>query len=83
MCVILTGCNVGMTPSGGSDAQVRAGMDALPLDQQAKIIMMSPAPMEHKMKQIQDAYAKAGKPVPPEYQSGGASPPGSGAPAHG
>ena len=61
----LGGCaNIGSTPSGGSDAQVKAAFDNLPLDQQVKSIMSSPAPQAHKEEMIRKAYAKAGKEVP-------------------
>ncbi len=69
---LTAGCNVGMTPSGGSDAQVKAAYDAMPIDERAKVQMASPAPLEQKLKRIQDMYAKEGKPVPAQYQSGAA-----------
>lgn len=58
------GCNVGMTPSGGSDAEVKAAFDKLPLEDRAKSILSSPAPMDFKKKRIEAMYAKEGKKVP-------------------
>jgi len=65
------GCNVGQTPAGGSDADVKAYFDKQPLDVRAKQIMGSPAPTEQKLARIKDMYKKEGKEVPAEFLQGG------------
>lgn len=62
---------IGMSPAGGTDAEVKAFFDHQPVDVRAKEYMMSPAPMDQKIKKIKEWYAKEGKPVPAEYQGGG------------
>ncbi len=66
----LTGCNVGMAPAGGSDAEVKAFFDKQPLDVRAKQTMASPAPYDFKIKKIKEMYQKEGKEVPAEYLQG-------------
>jgi len=62
---LLVGCDkIGQTPGGGSDADVKAAFDKLPIEKRVKIEMMSPAPMDMKRQRIKDMYAKEGKPVP-------------------
>ncbi len=78
---VLVGCDkIGQTPSGGSDEEVKAAFDKLPLDVRCKSIMGSMAPMDFKMKKIKEMYAKEGKPVPPELLQGGGAIPQSTAP---
>jgi hypothetical protein len=64
------GCNMGMTPSGGSDTEVKAAFDKLPLEDRAKSILSSPAPMDAKKKKIEEMYAKEGKKVPDSLFNG-------------
>jgi hypothetical protein len=63
---VLVGCNVGMSPAGGSPEEVKADFDKLPLEVRAKSIMSSPATAEFKAERIKEMYAKEGKEVPPE-----------------
>ena len=73
MALGLVGCNVGMTPSGGSDAEIKAAFDKQPLEVRAKSIMSSPATMDYKIQRIKEMYAKEGKEVPPEFLKEGVS----------
>lgn len=61
---LLMGCSIGMAPSGGSNEQVKAEFDKLPLEDRAKSIMSSPATQEFKMQKIKEMYAKEGKEPP-------------------
>jgi hypothetical protein len=75
-----TGCDkIGQTPAGGSDADVKAKFDSMPLEERAKAIMGSPMPATQKAQKIKEIYAKAGKPVPENLPSGGATGPAPGA----
>lgn len=69
----VVGCNIGMTPSGGTDAEVKAAFDKLPLEDRAKSILSSPAPMDFKRKRIEEMYAKEGKKVPETLFNGAGS----------
>ena len=69
----LSGCDIGSAPSGGSDTQVKAAFDKLPIEERAKTIMGSPAPMEHKKQMIEQMYAKEGKKVPDNMFGGNAA----------
>lgn len=70
---MVAGCNIGQTPPGGSDAEVKAFFDKQPLDVRAKQTMSSPAPLEQKIARIKEMYKKEGKEVPAEYLQGGAT----------
>ena len=81
----VVGCDsIGQTKLGGSDADVKNAFDKLPIEERAKTIMGSQAPMEFKQKQIKDMYAKEGKTPPADLlaKGGGAIPQG-GAPGGG
>jgi hypothetical protein len=67
----LIGCNIGVTPGGGSDADVKAAFDKMPLEERAKSLMSSPASMDFKKKKIEEMYAKEGKKVPDNMFGGG------------
>jgi hypothetical protein len=51
----------------------------MPLEERAKAIMGSPMPATQKAQKIKEIYAKAGKPVPENLPSGGATGPAPGA----
>ena len=71
MAWLVAGCDkIGQTPGGGSDAQVKAAFDAMPLDERAKLIMGSPMPYKDKMQRISDMYAKEGKKPPDDVAKG-------------
>jgi hypothetical protein len=81
---LLAGCeSIGQTPAGGSDADVKAALAAKPLDEQAKIIMSSPAPQEFKMQKVKELYEKAGKEPPANLMQGGGPAPTIPVPASG
>jgi hypothetical protein len=66
------GCDsVGQTKLGGSDADVKAAFDKLPIEERAKTIMGSPASMEFKQQKIKEMYAKEGKEPPADIMSKG------------
>lgn len=69
---LIAGCNVGMSPSGGSPEEVKAEFDKLPLEVRAKSIMNSPASAEFKAERIKEMYAKEGKEPPEELLKGAA-----------
>ena len=68
--IVIVGCNVGMTPAGGSEAEIKAAFDKMPLEDRAKSILSSPAPMDFKVQRIKEMYAKEGKEVPPDLLKG-------------
>ncbi len=69
---VLAGCEkVGQTPAGGSDAEVKAAFDKLPIEERAKAVMGTPAPMDFKVKKITEMYKKEGKEPPADLIKGG------------
>ena len=73
----LLGCNAGNAPAGGSDEEIKSTFESMSVEDKAKFYMNSPMPTADKRKKIEEAYQKAGKPVPPELESqlgGGAAP---------
>ncbi|MBI1333967.1 MAG: hypothetical protein JST12_12100 [Armatimonadetes bacterium] len=69
-CVV--GCSMGMAPSGGSNEEVKAAFDKMPVEEQVKLINGSSMPADAKKKRIEELYQKAGKTPPPEVLTGGA-----------
>jgi hypothetical protein len=69
----MIGCNVGVTPPGGSDSDVKAAFDKQPIEVRARETMGSPAPLDFKLNRIKEMYKKEGKPVPPEFQGAGST----------
>ena len=72
ICSAMGGCNVGMAPSGGSEAEIKAAFDKQPLEERAKSILGSPASIEFKTQRIKEMYDKEGKEVPPDLLPTGA-----------
>jgi len=83
VAMLMVGCGIGNAPAGTSDAQFKASMNKLPLDQQAKILLDGPAPMDAKANKIRQIYKDAGQKVPPELEAklGGGQQGGGGVPA--
>jgi len=81
VAVALTGCNMGMAPSGGSTADVQANFQKEDPQVQIKTIQGSPASPERKaqlIKAIEDKYgvkAEGNGPVGGGSQSRSAPPP--------
>jgi len=82
--MVLIACNAGNAPTGGSDEEIKATFDKMPLEDKAKFYMNSPMPLADKKKKIEEAYQKDGKPVPPELaaqlEGGAPAAPAAGAP---
>jgi hypothetical protein len=56
---MLVGCNVGMSPSGPSEDQIRKEIAAMPPEKQIKLIRgspMSPKEKEQKIAEIEQKY---------------------------
>jgi hypothetical protein len=69
--VSITGCNAGMSPAGGSNEEIKAAYDALPIEERVKIINSSGMPAEDKKAKIAELYKKEGKEPPADVLSGG------------
>ena len=79
---LLVGCNAGMAPSGGSNEEVKAAFEKMPVDEQIKLVQSSSMPAEAKKAKIDEIYKKAGKTPPPDGAPTGL-PPGVGTPSQG
>lgn len=59
------GCqDIGSTPAGASQTDMKSAFDKLSLDERAKMLMDRPGPMEDKVKHITEMYKKEGKEPP-------------------
>lgn len=75
-----------MAPSGGSNEEVKAAFDKMPLEEQVKLINSSSMPADQKKARIEEAYKKAGKTPPSDGAAPATSsgpPPGMGTPSQG
>ncbi len=80
----LSGCSVGMAPSGGSAEDVKAAFDKMSMEDQIKVTKEANIPADAKKKKLEEIYAKFGK-TPPADEGAAPSgpPPGVGTPSQG
>ena len=74
-----------MAPSGGSNEEVKAAFDKMPLEEQVKLVNSSSMPADAKKAKIDEIYKKAGKTPPADGAPAPSNgpPPGVGMPSQG